>query len=174
MNIGAELAQWQPFFAAVAGVSGTLIGLLFVALGLNPVVMADASPAGMRVQAELTFHSFVVLLLLGLIGLVPDDQGNTMMITLTIIGIQGVGRVAYDAWLEQSDPDPRWHGMESVKRKLYPTIAYVICLWLAFAIWRGDDSWFELFVAIVFLLTLSASISCWELLKFIGEQHGRG
>lgn len=171
MGIGAELATWQAFFSAVAGVSGTLVGLLFVALGINPIVMASASPAGIRVQAELTFHSFIVLLLLGLIGLVPDDQGKTMMITLVIIGVQGIGRVLYDVWAERSDPDPKWHGMQSARRKLYPTIAYLISLWLAYAIWQGDDSWFGLFVAIVFLLTLSASISSWELLKFIGEQN---
>src|SRR3712207_3029792 len=47
----ADLDAWHDFFTAVAGVAATLVGLLFVALALNPAVMADDAPTGLRTWA---------------------------------------------------------------------------------------------------------------------------
>ena len=41
----AALAAWHDLFAVVAGAAATLVGLVFVALALNPAVMADDAPA---------------------------------------------------------------------------------------------------------------------------------
>ena len=68
-DFAAALADWHEFFTAVAGIAATLVGLLFVALGLNPRIMADDGPTGLRVWSGETFHSFVVLLILGLAAL---------------------------------------------------------------------------------------------------------
>ena len=68
----AALAEWHDFFAAVAGVAATLVGLLFVALALNPAVMADDGPAGLRTWAGQTFHSFLMVLVIALVVLIPD------------------------------------------------------------------------------------------------------
>ena len=65
-DFGTALAGWNSLFSAVAGVSATLLGLLFVALGLNPRIMADDGPTGLRVWSSHTFHSFLVLLILGI------------------------------------------------------------------------------------------------------------
>ena len=58
----ATLTAWHDFFAAVAGVSATLVGLLFVALALNPAVMADDGLAGLGTWAGQTFHNFLIVL----------------------------------------------------------------------------------------------------------------
>lgn len=169
-NFGAELLAWHDFFATVAGVSGTLVGLLFVALGLNPAIMADEGPAGLRVLAGQTFHSFVVLLIIGIVGLVPDNSGQELMVTLIIIGIQGLIRIAYDLRLARTDPDPNWSGRHAVFRVISPALAYLTCLWLAAAIWRQDADTLGWFMAVVLLLTIGAASSCWDLLKAVGER----
>lgn len=46
MSFADQVAQWQVFFATVAALSGTLVGLLFVALGLTPRLMATTGPSG--------------------------------------------------------------------------------------------------------------------------------
>jgi presenilin-like A22 family membrane protease len=63
--IGTAVLDWHDFFTAVTAMAGTLIGLLFVVIGLNPFIMADTGHAGMRVLAGQTFHSFLVLVLIG-------------------------------------------------------------------------------------------------------------
>lgn len=173
-SFGAELEAWHDFFATVAGVSGTLVGLLFVALGLNPAIMADDSPAGLRVLSGQTFHSFLVLLIISIVGLVPDSSGQVLMITLIIVGVQGVVRVASDVRLARTDPDPDWSGRHAFTRVISPTLAYLTCLWLAYIIWQQNADALEWFVMVVLLLTIGASASCWDILKIIGERHQNG
>jgi hypothetical protein len=167
----AAIAEWHDFFAAVASVAGTLVGLLFVALGLNPAIMADDSPAGLRVWAGQTFHNFLVLLVLGLIGLVPDDRRETLAITLVIIGVQGVIRIAADVRRVRADPDPNWSGWRALSSFLSPLVAYLLSLWLAYSVWEGDADSLGWLIGIVFFLTFSAAITSWDLLKAIGDAH---
>lgn len=174
-GFGAQLEQWHDFFGTVAGVSGTLVGLLFVALGLNPAIMADESPAGQRVIAGQTFHSFISLLIIGIVGLVPDATGQALAITLAIVGIQGIIRVGFDLRHASQDPDPTWHGRQAVTRFLSPLIAYAICAWLAYEVWGQQADSLPLFIAVVLSLTVSAAATSWDLLRFIGEHpSGRG
>ncbi|MCC7025175.1 MAG: hypothetical protein IT338_20245 [Thermomicrobiales bacterium] len=173
-DFGAQFGEWHEFFATLAGIAGTLTGLLFVALGLNPAIMADTSPAGQRVLAGQTFHSLIVLLLIGLMGLVPDDSGTALMITLVIVGAQGLLRVTTDLRKVRHDPDPHWRGNRAVGLVISPTLAYATCLWLALTIWRQDADSLGWAIAIVLLLMISAAASCWDLLKWIGETHRPG
>lgn len=172
-DIGAALVEWHDFFSTVAGVAGTLVGLLFVALGLSPAIMADDSPAGLRIWSAQTFHTFLVLLVLGIAGLVPDDDGKTLAGALVVLGGQGIVRVILDMRRVRTDPDPNW-GRRALLRFASPAAAYVFCLWLAFTLWQGDVDALGWLVAIVFFLTISAAASCWDLLKAVGDLHREG
>jgi hypothetical protein len=170
-ELARALVEWHDFFAAISGVAGTLVGLLFVALGLNPSIMADDSPAGLRVWSGQTFNSFLSVLLIGLAGLVPSRDGESLAVTLAIIGIQGTVRVVFDLRQVSADHDPDWGLRQVITRFVSPTAAYVLCLWLAQRIWNLDVGALDWLIAIVFLLTLNAASSCWDLLKEIGVRH---
>lgn len=170
-TFGAALAEWNAFFAAVAGVAATLVGLLFVALGLNPAIMADDSPAGLRVWAGQTFHNFLVVLVLALIALIPGDNRQTLLYTFVIVGIQGIVRVYADFRRAWSDPDPDWGGWHAVGRYVSPLLAYLVSLWLAWQVWMGETHSLGWIVAVIFLLLMSAAGNCWDLLKAIGDTH---
>ena len=170
-DFAATLADWHDFYAAVAGISATLLGLLFVGLGLNPRIMADDGPTGMRLWSALTFHSFLTVLVIALIALIPGDSPETIAITLLIVGVQGVVRVIFDLRRSRADPDPRWRGQAAMMRFLVPAVAYAICVWLAVDLWQGETDAFGWLVAVVFLLLMSGASSCWDLLKEIGTQH---
>lgn len=169
-DFAEALADWGPFFAAVAGIAATLVGLLFVALGLNPRIMGDDGPAGLRVWAGQTFHSFLVLLLIGLAGLVPSSSGDAITITLGIVGVQGIVRIVADVWRVRNDPDPHWRGGHALYRFISPVLAYLTILWMTYGAWKRDPDVLGWFIAVVFLLMISALASCWELLRAVGEQ----
>lgn len=171
--IATALLEWHDFFTAVSAVAGTLVGLLFVVIGLNPAIMADRGHAGMRVLTRQTFHSLLVLVILGLAALVPSDNGTTLLITLIIVGVQGIVRIARDVGVARTDPDPAWSGRNAFTRVISPALAYAVSLYLAFGIWRQDASVLDWLVAIVFLLTMNAATSCWDLMEEIGKQAQR-
>jgi hypothetical protein len=168
--ISTALLEWHDFFTAVTAIAGTLIGLLFVVIGFNPAIMADTSHAGMRVLTAQTFHSFLVLVLIGLSALVPSDYGTTILISLLIVGLQGIVRVVHDVRLARTDPDPEWSGRAALTRVISPATAYIFTLYTAYGIWRQDVGALDWFVGIVLLLTISAATSCWDLMEEIGKQ----
>jgi hypothetical protein len=168
-DFGPILADWSEFFSAVAGISATLVGLLFVALGLNPHIMADDGPTGLRVWSGQTFHSFLVLLVLGLAGLVPSDAGQTLAISLAILGLQGVVRVVVDASRVRRARREVLGTWGAWTRFITPGLAYLIMLWTARGVWMEDASSLSWLVAIVFMLMIGSLASCWDLLKAVGS-----
>jgi hypothetical protein len=174
VSFAEQFGAWHDFYASVAGLSATLVGLLFVGLGLNPRIMAANGPSGMRVLAAQTFHNFLVLLVISLIALIPDDTARTLAITLLIVGVQGVIRVTLDLRRARSDPDPQWSALESLTRYASPAAAYAICLWLGVDLWDGHSDALGSIVAIIFPLLMSAAVNCWDLLEAIGNQSAHG
>ena len=168
--MSTALLEWHDFFAAVTAIAGTLIGLLFVVIGLNPAIMADTGHAGMRVLTGQTFHSFLVLVILGLAALVPSDDGTTPVITLVIIAVQGFVRIVHDVRLARTDPDPNWSGRNAFTRVISPALAYGVSLYMAYGIRQQDTGVLDWFVAITFLLTLNAATSCWDLMGEIARR----
>jgi hypothetical protein len=167
---GEAVASWHDFHAALAGIAATLIGLLFVGLALNPAVMRDDGPDGMRTWAGLTFHNFLIVLAIALTALIPDQTAPGMGIPLAILGAQGVYRVARDIGRARRDPDPDWQGMRALGRFAAPGLGYVLCVWAAVLAWQEDTAAMDVLVWVIFLLLMSAAASCWDLLKAIGNQ----
>ena len=167
----AALAEWHDFFAAVAGVAATLVGLLFVALALNPRIMADASPAGLRIWAAQTFHDFLTVLVVALIVLIPDAEAVGLGVPLLLLGFWGVARVIWAARRVHSDPVPEWHGRRVLGRFASPLVGYAIAVWVGVQVLGGDADAIGWLVATVFFLMVSAASNCWDLLREIGDSH---
>lgn len=167
----AALAEWHDFFAAVAGVAATLVGLLFVALALNPAVMADDGPAGLRTWAGQTFHTFLTVLVIALVVLIPETSPLGLGLPLLLMGVWGVVRVVADAHRVRNDPAPEWHGWPVLTRFASPLAGYAIAVWVGVQVLRGDADAVGWLVATAFFLMMSAASNCWDLLREIGDRH---
>ncbi len=168
-SFAEQMALWAVFYATVAGVTGGLIGLLFVALGLNPQIMALGAPSGLRVLAAQTFHTFLVMLIIALMALIPDTSARAMLITLAVVGIQGVLRLVLDLRQARRDPDPHWSAVQSLARYISPAIAYLLALQIAIDLRDGASEALGGIAIILGLLLLSAAANCWDLLAEIGN-----
>jgi hypothetical protein len=168
-----QIGEWHEFYTTVAGLAATLVGLLFVGLGLNPRIIAKNGPAGMRVLAGQTFHNFLILLVIALVILIPDDSARALTITLLIIGVQGIIRVGVDLRRARHDPDPHWSAIQALARYVSPALAYLICLGVAIDLSDSTTDALGWLVAVVFLLLMSATANCWDLLEAIGNLSTR-
>ena len=164
------VAGWHDFHSALAGIAATLLGLLFVGLAINPAVMQDHSPDGMRTWAGLTFHNFLIVLAIALVVLIPDQSAEGIAIPLGLMSAHGVYRVARDIHQASRDPNPDWRGLTGISRFAIPGIAYLLGVWAAVLAWQQDLDSMYVLVWVMFLLVMSAAASCWDLLKVIGNQ----
>ena len=80
-------SNFVPFFAASAGVSGALIGLLFVAMSVVPTLPKSESLTTINTRAALALHAFVNTLIVSLYALVPNDQLSGPVIWVSIISL---------------------------------------------------------------------------------------
>ena len=165
------VAGWHDFHAALAGIAATLVGLLFVGLAINPAVMRDDGPDGMRTWAGLTFHNFLIVLSIALVVLIPEQSAEGIAIPIGIMCAHGVYRVARDIHQASRDPDPDWRGPKVVARFGLSGVAYLLGVWAAVLAWRQDLDAMYVLVWVIFLLVMSASASCWDLLKAIGSRE---
>jgi hypothetical protein len=80
--------SYHAFFSGCASVSGTLIGLLFVAISMSP--RSDASgkaPIGSQLQAAVAFAALVNALVVALVALLPGDNLGTVTVVLAGTGV---------------------------------------------------------------------------------------
>ena len=91
-TFGGQLAPWHDFYALAGTAAATLMGLLFVALSLNPAVMADGGPVGLRAWAGQTMSNLIALLIVSLFCLMPDLDHPTLTTALVVVGLQGLVR----------------------------------------------------------------------------------
>jgi hypothetical protein len=83
---------YLDLFAAIAAASGTLTGLLFVALSVSPSRRArSASPVIQQVRAAAALQSFTNALAVSLFGLVPGTNIGYPAVVLSVIGIAFTG-----------------------------------------------------------------------------------
>jgi hypothetical protein len=68
------LRDWQVFYATIAGVSATLMGLLFVALSLEGRLSARLNDECANAMARQTFSEFLLVLMIALVLLVPRQS----------------------------------------------------------------------------------------------------
>ena len=159
-SFAATVAGWNAFYQAVAGSAATLIGLVFVALSLNPAVLTKSGSSGVREWAGQTFSSFIALLSIALVFLIPDPTPFFLGTSLVVVGVQGLIRGVSRLRRIRYDPNPAWRGRRAVWRFAAPATAELIAIAVGVDVYRGNGDSLGWLVAFVFLLVSSAVGSC--------------
>ena len=87
---------YHDFFVASAGVSGALIGLLFVAISVNPAGVSAATAAHVRARPAAALSAFLNSLVLSLVSLLPDSNVGIGIVVIAITSAAAmIGSIVY-------------------------------------------------------------------------------
>lgn len=92
------MASYSPFFGGAATVAGALIGLLFVALSLNPERLRDARSVEHQAIAASAFTALVDALFVSLIGLQPGSGLQYGAVIFGTLGLSSTAGLAVRLW----------------------------------------------------------------------------
>jgi hypothetical protein len=70
-EFSVAVAGWHDSYILVGTAAATLVGLLFVSLSLNANEIAREANADLRVLAAQTFTSFLIVVMLAVVFLIP-------------------------------------------------------------------------------------------------------
>lgn len=92
-NFSQQLADFVPYFGAVAQISGGLLGLVFVALTFNLKTNELRDDIGMRSLAQQVFADFLMVMVISLLLLIPHTLARQIALVLVIIAMVGMLRI---------------------------------------------------------------------------------
>lgn len=82
------MQAWSGFFAAIAGASASLLGLLFVAVSINADETIGPGRENSRRLAEQAFQNYLAVLLVSLLALIPEITARMLgFATATVVGL---------------------------------------------------------------------------------------
>ncbi len=167
----ANLAEWSDFHILAGTAAATLLGLVFIAISLSPAVMADDGPVGLRAFAGQTFGNFLIVLVIALVCLIPDQTPVTLGVTLCLISLLDLRRSIQRIGQVRRDPDPIYRSPLGVLRFGLPTLANVLLLLLSVAMIWAAEAALAWLVAVIFFLLSGSAISAWQILTEMGQRN---
>lgn len=151
--------EWQPFYSTIAGVTATLLGLLFVAISLNMDVFSGENMHYRRL-ARLTLGKFLYLLVISLVCVIPSQGGHGFVITTVIMCITGIwDTIAYIRNSRKQIDTPIFGAHYFPLLTYFAMIAFAVLLLV-----RSDSDWLYWFAASVIVMLISATRNAWDLM----------
>ncbi|EEF58035.1 hypothetical protein [Pedosphaera parvula] len=156
------ITRWQPFFSAVAGVTATLAGLLFVSLSINREKITAQENRKLLRLAQRSFADYLYALFISLMFLMPNHESFGLAIPLFMV-------VAVRVWflvrvMRRSRKGENPATLGGLRENV---IQIISCLGLVAAgveIYRGEVIATFFLVPVIALLLCNASMNAWLLL----------
>lgn len=155
------IADWQLFFATVAGVSAAITGLVFVALSIN--LKEVLSGRGLTGRAGEAIILLIVPVLIGLLGIAPQPSITSVgydFLTISILSSAVLFRILIVARRFIADGLSRWFGVR-VLSAVFP-VAFVLIG--SIRLLQGKVGGFWLIAVGILLSIVSGLADAWVLL----------
>lgn len=166
------MQAWSGFFAAIAGASASLLGLLFVAVSVNADDTIGPGRENSRRLAEQAFQNYLAVLLVALLALIPDITPR--MLGLATATVMGVWTALNLVRLSHSLRNRQEAGFNrtALRRHLISLFGSGLLIFAAYEMYRGrtDDRIF--FAAALIVLLSSATMVAWEFLLRVATTVG--
>jgi len=173
-EFAALATSWHDFYLTLGAASATLIGLLFVGVSINLDEFTTDEGIGIRVLAEQAFGNFILVLVISLMVLIPDQDQDSLTLQLAIVGGLGTFRVARRVMVFRRATGAPFGGWRYLIRRLgLSAMASIAVLGIAFLVQTNPVTAFYWLVGAVLVYLFSAAQSAWDLLIDVGRERRR-
>src|SRR5579859_3161954 len=168
------ISQWGLFYTTAAGVSATLLGLLFVGIRLRIDVIGGSPVVDIYAQAVQTYVSFSYPLIASFVFLIPNQTPISVGVPLLFIGAFGFLTTLRILWARirvaknAQTPYSRMSRLHSTAR----LVGFAVLIFLAFEVYQGQIGWLPFIGAAVLWLLGVATRSAFSLVmdaRFEGQ-----
>lgn len=169
----AFVASWHEFFLMAGTAAVTLAGLLFVAISLHLEVLVQPRFAALLVVARSTLSSFVAVLVVSLMFLVPHSTPRVTGVTLCIF------TVIFNALAIREMRGPLSHNHADFssrllrRRLMAPLVGYALIFIVGLFVLRGTLEMMFLMISATCLLLANAVWGSWDLLVRVARAKER-
>jgi hypothetical protein len=155
----------REFFAVSAGASATLLGLLFVAIAVEPKsIVGERSPVESRSRASSAYTALLNVFFISLFGTIRGSGLGIVPLILAAVGLANALSIGARLW--RDSPRRRRALSSGVGLWLASTGVYAIELWFAWQIARDPGNAAQMYNLAHVLIALYAVAlgRAWELL----------
>jgi hypothetical protein len=169
-EITAAVERWSAFYFTTAGIAGTLLGLLFVAVSLSLEKVNSARYADLKTIASQAYGSYLLILIFSMTCLIPNATNLSLGGSLLIISATGVGATAYH--IRQVGRNPvhpikyayiRWPVLMPVL-SLINLLSFVCLVGLSLLLLLGQAGVLSILIIPLLILIVAATQTTWDFL----------
>ncbi len=155
----------REFFTASTGASATLLGLLFIAIAVEPKsIVGEQSPVESRSRASSAYTALLNIFFISLLGTIRTSGLGFLSMILAAVGPANTLGIGVNLWRES----PRRRSILSSADGLLlgSTIVYTLELWYGWQIVRDPGNTAQIYVLAYLLFGVYAVAlgRAWELL----------
>lgn len=156
----------REFFTASTGASATLLGLLFIAIAVEPKrIVGEQSPVESRSRASSAYTALINIFFISLLGTIRSSSGlGFLSLILAGVGLANTLGIGVNLWRES--PRRRSVLSSGVGLLLGSTVVYTLELWYGWQIARDPGNTAQIYT-LAYVLVASYAVAlgrAWELL----------
>lgn len=169
---------WQTFYTFAGTTSATLVGLLFVAVSLHLDLVGETGISTIFTLARRTFSSLILIVIISLVFLVPQQGAPGLGWPLLALGILGMlpailgGRAVVRALRRSSRRESV--AIHMVRPVVLPLLSGIGLILVAATVLAGTTSYLYWMVPVVALILTNAAIDAWQLMLGLAQHKARG
>jgi len=155
----------REFFAVSTGASATLLGLLFVAIAVEPKrIVCEQSPVESRSRASSAYTALLNVFFISLFGTIRGSSLGVLPLILAAVGLANALSIGVKLW--RASPRGSRVLSSGVGLWLVSTVVYSLELWFAWQIARDPGNTAQMYNLAHVLVALYAVAlgRAWEIL----------
>ena len=176
-SFSSTVAGWRDFYMLAGSSSATFVGLIFVAVSLHLDLIGEAGISAIFTLARRTFYSFILVVIISLVFLIPKEGPAGLGWPLLALGVVAMLWAIQEgrAVVKELNHTEKWQILANriVRSVAIPLLTGILLISIAANILAGTTACLYWLVPVVVLILSTASLNAWDLMLGLARHKAR-